>query len=245
MGKKFFHFAPPNAIEAAKLFNLCNRLRSSGRRIRVGILESPFEPARGLDLPPVSESLSEIETLDNDDEALVIVSHSANDSIEEISRSDLLAVVGGGVEFGRFFDAVSEEGFFFPHEPDARTASLTIAGLLMANVHFPTDAAFGRLREYILALELALPRGEVIHVGSRAVKDVTAYDIAGFVIGAGGRCGMITRATIRLLPKPLFPIERESPRESSATGDTRVSEELEAINERLYRVFDPGGIMLP
>ncbi|MEO0248980.1 MAG: FAD-binding oxidoreductase [candidate division WOR-3 bacterium] len=243
--QKLFHFAPSSAAEAAKLFAVCTDLRKSGRRIKVGILESQFEPGRGLDLPAASKSLSEIEAICNDEEVLVITGHSAMDRIEEISRSDLLAVVGGGVEFGRFFDTISKEGFFFPHEPDERTSSLTIAGLLMANVRFPTDASFGRLREYILALELALPRGEVIHVGSRAVKDVTAYDIAGFVLGAGGRCGMIARATIRLLPLPLVPIERGSVPETSVTGDARMSEELEKISERLYGVFDPAGIMLP
>lgn len=245
MEKKLFHFAPSNAEEAAKLFGICTCLKSSGCNIRVGILESPFEPARGFCLPAASKSLSEIEAIDNDEEVLVIVSHSAMDSIEEISRSDLLAVVGGGVEFGRFFDTISKEGFFFPHEPDGRTAASTIAGLLMGNVRFPTDAAFGRLREYILALEIALPRGEVIHVGCRAVKDVTAYDIAGFVTGAGGRCGMIARATIRLLPEPLVPVERRSVPQPCATGTARISKEIEEISERLYGVFDPEGIMLP
>ncbi len=261
MAERIFHFTPRDVAEAARIFGVCTRLRAEGRDVRAAILESPPDWARGLSLPHASVSLDEFESLGPGAGADVIVSHAAMAGIEEISKADYLAVVGGGARFGDFLDAVSRAGLRFPHEPDARTREASVAGVLMAGARFPTDERFGRLREWVLALELAIPKGEVVRTGSRAVKDVTGYDVAGFVIGCGGRCGMIARATFRLLPRPFG---RETPDGASrdvapgasadqgiseaaaregSTGDPRDRGVLTGIREKIYRVFDPAGIM--
>jgi hypothetical protein len=264
MAERIFHFAPRDAAEAARIFEACTRLRSGGRPVRAAILESPPDWARGLSLPHASVSLDELESLCPGAGADVIVSHAAMAGIEEISKADYLAVVGGGARFGDFLDAVSRAGLRFPHEPDVGTRGMTIAELLMAGTRFPADERFGRLREWVLSLELAIPKGEVIRTGSRAVKDVTGYDIAGFVIGSGGRCGVIARMTLRLLPLSLVretsggAFGGEAPGASAgggdfgagapdapATKDPRSRAVLDEIRERVFKVFDPGGIMSP
>ena len=140
----------------------------------------------------------------------------------------------------------------------------------MAGARFPTDERFGGLREYVLSLELALPRGEIVRSGSRAVKDVTGYNLAGFVMGGGGRCGMIARSTLRLLPRPFAEEAGDAAGAREASGaDKREAaaararptapapagtevpseftrgEPLDAMAERIYEVFDPARIMLP
>ncbi len=243
MPERIFHFTPENAEGAARLFAACSRLRSEGARIRVGVLESSFGPARGLALPPPSASLGDLESLGASDEALVIVSHAAMSRVEEISRPDYLAVVGGGVRFGAFSDEVGRAGLRFAHEPDEAMRETTIAGLIMAGTRFPTDERFGDLREQVLSLELAIPKGEVIRTGSRAVKDVAGYNIAGFVMGGGGRCGMIARATLRLLPMAFGGAAAGGTPAPSVAG--RPIEGPPALAERVYDVFDPSRIMLP
>jgi FAD/FMN-containing dehydrogenase len=111
-------------------------------------------------------------------------------------------VVGGGARFGAFVEEVCRAGLYFPHEPDVLTRHASIAELLMGAEIFGTDGRFGSLREYVLALEIVTPAGEIIRTGSRSVKDVTGYNIAGFLMGGGGHCGMISKATLRLLPPP-------------------------------------------
>ena len=263
MAERIFHFTPRDAVEAARIFGACTRLRSEGRNVRAAVLEDPSWSARGVSPPPISESIEEFESLGTSDGALVIVSHAAMAGIDEVSRTDYLAVVGGGARFGDFLDAVSRAGLRFPHEPDARTREASVAGVLMAGAGFPTDERFGRLREWVLALELAIPKGQVVRTGSRAVKDVTGYDVAGFVIGCGGRCGMIARATFKLLPRP-FGLDRsggasrggasdagadrgtsETAAREGSTGDPRDRGVLAGIREKIYRVFDPAGIMSP
>jgi FAD/FMN-containing dehydrogenase len=202
MPQKILAFAPRSVEEAAELFRACSAAAVAGRRIRVGVAESPFGPAKGIELPAAHSSIDDIARADGAEETLVLVSHSSMNGIYEISRSDFLAVAGGGVKLGPFVEEVRRAGLYFPHESDLMTREATIAGIIMGGAAFRTERRFGRLREYILSLELVTPGGEIIRTGSRSVKDVTGYDLTGFLMGGGGRCGMIVRTTIRLLPPP-------------------------------------------
>lgn len=195
-------FAPRNAEEAAGIFRALSAAAAAGRKIRAGVIESPFGPAAGVKLPAAHSSTDEIAHAAAAGETLVLLSHAAMSGIHEISTKDFLAVVGGGVRFGELVEAVRKAGLYFPHEPDAATRDATVAGIIMGGASFRTEGRYGRLREYLLSLELVTPGGEIIRAGSRSVKDVTGYDVTGFLLGQGGLCGMIAKATIRLLPAP-------------------------------------------
>jgi FAD/FMN-containing dehydrogenase len=202
MPRTVLSFSPRSAGEAAEIFRACGAAAAAGRKIRAGVVESPFRPAEGVELPAAPSSVWNIGTASRAAETLALVDHGGMNGIHEISRSDLLAVVGGGVKFGVFAEAVRKAGLYFPHEPDVLTREATIAELVMGAETFATDGRFGNLREYVLALEIATPKGEIIRTGSRSVKDVTGYNIAGILMGSGGLCGMIVKATLRLLPAP-------------------------------------------
>jgi FAD/FMN-containing dehydrogenase len=194
-------FSPRSASEGAEIFRACGAAAAAGRAIRAGVVESPYRPADGIALPSSPSSIGDI-AVSGAGETLALLDHGGMRGIEEISATDLLAVVGGGVTFAAFAGAVGGAGLYFPHEPDALTRDATIAELVMGAEAFDTDGRFGTLREYVLSLEIATPGGEIIRTGSRSVKDVTGYNIAGLVMGCGGRCGMIATATLRLLRPP-------------------------------------------
>ncbi|MDD4858115.1 MAG: FAD-binding protein, partial [Candidatus Krumholzibacteria bacterium] len=202
MPQKVLTFAPRNAGEAAGIFGALSRLAGAGRTVRAGIVESPFRPAAGVETAGASSSLGEIESAAALGDVLALLSHASMGGIHEISRSDFLAVTGGGVKFGDFAHEVRRAGLFFPHESDVWTRDATIAEIVMDGAMFRTEGRYGRLREYVLSLELVTPKGEVVRHGSRSVKDVTGYDVAGILMGGGGLCGMIAKATLRLLPAP-------------------------------------------
>lgn len=283
MAARVFAFNPASPDEAARILAVCTRLAQARRAIVVAIAESPDAGEWGRGLPPARaedaaatgaggpSTLDELEALAAREAARVILSHAAMNRVREISKEDFLAVVDGGVRFGDFAAAVRDAGLFFPHEPDDATRGTTIAGLVMAGAKFPTEERFGRLREHILSLELVIPKGEIVRAGSRSVKDVTGYDLVGFAVGAGGRCGMVARATLRLLPKPFVgaresvdgPSCVESVRTTSASavpereeaptapGGNRYADRLalpaalRALDERVYCVLDPAGLMKP
>lgn len=269
MAARIFTFQPSNAGEAARILAACTRLAEQGRSISVAIAESP--DAAIAPAPEIPSSLDDLERLAAGDPARVVLSHSAMNRVREISKEDFLAVVEGGARFGDFAAAVRDAGLFFPHAADGATRGTTIAGLVMAGAKFPTEERFGRLREHILSLELVIPKGEIVRAGSRSVKDVTGYDLIAFAVGAGGRCGMIARATLRLLPRPFDgargsmsgPSKVESAPTASVVaapgrkeaalgaGTNRFEDRLalpaalRGLDERVYDVLDPAGIMKP
>jgi hypothetical protein len=122
--------------------------------------------------------------------------------IDEISSTDFLAVVDGGAKLADVRTEVEKAGLYLAFEPSFAPDDVTIAELVMNGEPGATDGRFGGLREHILSIELVTPGGKIIHTGSRSVKDVGGYEIAGFLLGAGGSCGMISSVTLRLLPSP-------------------------------------------
>ena len=61
---------------------------------------------------------------------------------------------------------------------------------------------YGVTRDYLLGLEAVLPSGEIIQTGSRTAKDVTGYDLTRLLCGSEGTLAVVTRITVKLLPKP-------------------------------------------
>lgn len=193
-------FSPRDAREAAEILGACSRLREAGRAVTAGVVESPFRPAADVVFPVPAASGSPVSSLHASGEAIVYLDHASMAAIHEVSTSDFLAVAGGGATLAGVLEAARGAGLSFPHEPDFLSRNATLAEIVMDGSVFRTEGRFGGLREYILGLEIATPAGEIVRTGSRSVKDVTGYDIAGLLMGSGGRCGMIARATLRLLP---------------------------------------------
>lgn len=172
---------PVTAEEVSGLFLEAKKAREVDDGVRAGIVESPYRPSRA---PGAGTILLSCERMNR---------------IEEVSSTDLIAVVEGGVRYSEFARSVSDAGLYFPHVPKA---DVTIAEMIMDGMVFPTEGGFGGLRESILSVEIVTPDAETVSFGSRAIKDVCGYEIIGFLLGQGGRCGMITRVTLRLLAEP-------------------------------------------
>ena len=206
--------APGSAEEAGAILGEATGLSRKGVTVRVGVIESPYlrhqypgqDPLNALDSGLPHEGLSQpLEGASNLPPALasnggtILLGHERMNDIIEISKADLLAVAQGGVRYEELASAAGEAGLRLPHMPET---DVTIAEMVMDGTIFPTEGAFGRLREYILSLELVTPTGEIVRFGSRAIKDVGGYELIGFLLGQGGRCGFISSVTLRLLPEP-------------------------------------------
>lgn len=215
-GEGVIVFAPAGWEEAARVFKRCSELAAEGRAVRAGIIESPYRPGArfgfgcgdtriaGPEIPvhvSAAEVMGSIESADRG-AAFVLLTHRRMDRIREISKTDMLAVVDGGVSWNELRSAVSGTGLYLPCEIGAAVDGSTVAEIVMGGAGASTDGRFGGLREHVLSIEMVTAGGELVHTGSRSVKDVGGYDVAGFVIGEGGRCGMVTRVTMRLVPEP-------------------------------------------
>ncbi len=121
--------------------------------------------------------------------------------IIEIDRKNLLAVVEPGVITAELQARVDAMGLMYPPDPASGKVS-TIGGNIAENAGGPRCFKYGVTRDYVLGLEVVLPDGRVLKTGSRTVKSVTGYDLTRLIIGSEGTLGIVTQATLRLIPKP-------------------------------------------
>ncbi|HWI61473.1 MAG TPA: FAD-linked oxidase C-terminal domain-containing protein [Symbiobacteriaceae bacterium] len=121
--------------------------------------------------------------------------------IIEIDRRNLLAVVEPGVVTADLHRAAEDVGLFYPPDPASARAS-TIGGNLATNAGGPRCFKYGVTRDYVLGLEVVLPTGEILKTGGRTVKNVSGYDLTRLIVGSEGTLGVITKATLRLVPRP-------------------------------------------
>jgi glycolate oxidase subunit GlcD len=121
--------------------------------------------------------------------------------IKEINFADGVAVVEPGVITGVLQAEVRARGLFYPPDP-ASLKECSLGGNIATNAGGPRCLKYGVTRQYVLGLEVVLSSGEVLRTGSRTHKNKTGFDLVGLFVGSEGLLGVVTEATLRLLPLP-------------------------------------------
>ena len=134
------------------------------------------------------------------DGALVMV-FTQMASVIEIDADNLTATVQPGVINADLNRAAGERGLLYPPDP-ASFELCTIGGNLAENSGGLRCVKYGVTRDWVLGLEVVLADGSVIRTGGKTIKDVAGYDLTGLFVGSEGTLGLITEATLRLLPLP-------------------------------------------
>jgi glycolate oxidase subunit GlcD len=121
--------------------------------------------------------------------------------IKEIALEDGVAVVEPGVITGDLQKAVRELGWFYPPDP-ASLKECSLGGNVATNAGGPRCLKYGVTRSYVLGLEAVLADGSVVKAGGRCHKNKTGFDLVGLMVGSEGMLGVVTEATLRLIPHP-------------------------------------------
>jgi len=131
----------------------------------------------------------------------IVVAFEAMNALDEIDREDMVAVVQPGLVLGNLHAAVEQEGLFYGPDPNS-WGSCALGGNLAENAGGPRAFKYGVTRDWALGLEVVTADGTQLSLGKRTVKGVTGYDLAALVVGSEGTLALITRATLKLIPKP-------------------------------------------
>lgn len=122
----------------------------------------------------------------------------------ELDEENMTLTLEPGVllmEVGKF---VEEHGLFYPPDPGEKTA--TIGGNISTNAGGMRAVKYGVTRDYIRALEVVLPNGEIMELGGQVAKNSSGYSLKDLIAGSEGTLAIVTRATLRLLPLPKYKI---------------------------------------
>jgi glycolate oxidase len=121
--------------------------------------------------------------------------------ILEIKVEDGVAVVQPGVITGDLQRAVQSLGWFYPPDP-ASLKECSLGGNIATNAGGPRCLKYGVTRHYILGLEVVLADGTIVRAGGRCHKNKTGFDLIGLMTGSEGLLGVVTEATLRIIPHP-------------------------------------------
>lgn len=119
--------------------------------------------------------------------------------IEEIDPDGMLVRCGAGVILQNLHDAVAEHGLRFPLTLGGK-GSATIGGLVSTNAGGTQVLRHGAMRNLVAGVEAVLPDGSVYDGMAPLKKDNRGYDLKHLLIGAEGTIGIVTRASLRLVP---------------------------------------------
>ena len=131
----------------------------------------------------------------------VVISFEKMNRIVQIDLESGTAEAESGVILENLQLAVAEKGMMFPIDFGAR-GSCQIGGCISTNAGGHKVIKYGMTREQVLGLEVVTPQGEILNLNANLHKNNSGYDLKQLFIGAEGTLGLITRATLRLVPKP-------------------------------------------
>ncbi len=118
----------------------------------------------------------------------------------ELDEDNLTITVEPGVLLMELAAYVQERDLFYPPDPGEKSA--TIGGNISTNAGGMRAVKYGVTRDYVRGLEVVLPDGKVVEFGGKVVKNSTGYAMKDLMVGSEGTLGIITKATLKLLPLP-------------------------------------------
>jgi len=131
----------------------------------------------------------------------LVVSLERMTSLVELDAAGLTATVQAGVINAGLRAAAAEEGLLYAPDPASYEFS-TIGGNVATNAGGLCCVKYGVTRDALLGLEVVCADGRAVRVGHATRKGVAGYDLTGLLCGSEGTLGIVTEATVRLLPLP-------------------------------------------
>jgi len=129
----------------------------------------------------------------------VVIGVSKMNQMLDINLDDRVARVQTGITNLGISNAVAEHGFFYAPDPSSQLAC-TLAGNIAMNSGGAHCLKYGVTTNNILGMTVVLMDGQIVEFGGDFL-DPHGYDFLGLMTGSEGQFGIVTEATVRILPK--------------------------------------------
>lgn len=130
----------------------------------------------------------------------IVLDMTLMNKIIQLDEANLALIVEPGVLLMDIYEYIEPMGYFYAPDPGEKTA--TIGGNIATNAGGMRAVKYGVTRDWVRALEVVLPSGEIVEFGRNVVKDTTGYSLKNLIIGSEGTLGIITKATLKLVSLP-------------------------------------------
>ena len=137
----------------------------------------------------------------------IVVDMKRFDRILKVDPVNWYVDVQPGVVLDDLEHALQAKGFFFPPDP-ASSFLCTVGGAIATGAGGMRCVRYGTMKDWVMALRVVLPTGEVTSLGEPLPKNRAGYDLVHLFVGSEGTLGIITQATLKILPLPVVRVQR-------------------------------------
>lgn len=130
----------------------------------------------------------------------LVLDVSGLNRILKLDEENRTLLVEPGVKLCDLQAFVESKGLFYPPDPAEKQAC--IGGNISTNAGGMRAVKYGVTRDFVLGLEVVLPDGSLVELGSPCLKDATGLNLKHLFIGAEGTLGVITKCLLKLIAKP-------------------------------------------
>ncbi|MBY8990284.1 MAG: FAD-binding protein [Candidatus Lokiarchaeota archaeon] len=131
----------------------------------------------------------------------VVLDLTQMNSILNIDIVNNLVEVQPGVICDELNEQLKPYKYFFPPDPGSSSVC-TIGGMVASNAGGIQAFKYGVTKNYVLYLEVVLPNGKILNLGTKVLKSVSSYNLKELFIGSEGTLGVITKIGLRIRPLP-------------------------------------------
>ena len=130
----------------------------------------------------------------------ILLETTMMNKILELDEDNLTVTVQPGVLLMELAAFAEDHDFLYPPDPGEKSA--TIGGNISTNAGGMRAVKYGVTRDYVRALTVVMPNGEIMQLGSKVVKNSSGYSLKDLIIGSEGTLAIITEAVLKLMPLP-------------------------------------------
>ena len=134
----------------------------------------------------------------------LVLSTERMNSILAYDMNNLTVTIQPGVLLRDLAADALSHGLMYPPDPGEKTS--TVGGNVSTNAGGMRAVKYGVTRDYVLAMTVVLPSGEVLKLGKAVCKTSSGYSLLHLMIGSEGTLGVITELTLKLIPKPIMDV---------------------------------------
>lgn len=122
----------------------------------------------------------------------------------ELDEKNLTVTVQPGILLMELAAFCDERGYQYCPDPGEKSA--TIGGNISTNAGGMRAVKYGVTRDAVRALTVVLPSGDVLHLGSKVVKNSSGFSLKDLIVGSEGTLAVVTEAIMKIIPKPEYAI---------------------------------------
>jgi len=136
----------------------------------------------------------------------IVLSLERMNHILEVNAEHMYMVVEPGVKTQDVQKAASDAGLLYAGDPSSGDNCL-IGGNIATNAGGNKAVKYGTTRHQVYSIEIVTPTGEITELGGLLNKSTSGYCLEQLIIGSEGTLGIITKATVKLIPLQKYKMD--------------------------------------